>query len=445
MKYLQILYLLLAISFGFISSYAGAQTTGPGSGTTEGDSLDFGEMVRKVIVGHPAVMKAAEAVQMAEAGVGLAHTTRLPEVDITAGYTFLGPLPSITIPDMGTFKMGTPNNIVSAFNIRETLLDFSRTNGNVELQKSSRDISAANLELIKQQLVMATAVGYYSLVYFQEAYKIKCLQIETLKKHFEFVSKKEETGSATQYEMLTTKVRLSVAESQKTDIETAKKNYKSMLNSLLGLPVESPLVVKNGVEADSKNGGRGQELDYALNHRTEMALAELKQKNASLKLNVVKMQNRPLLAANASTGFKNGYFPEINKIRANYLAGLSLRIPLYDASRQKYQEIMAGNEISIAVQNKEQTRRDISVEVYQNRENLEATSVKMKQTELQARLAEETRRLAELSYASGSITNLDLLDAETLEAESRLALLKAKTEYSLNLLKLNMSLGKVLY
>jgi outer membrane protein len=271
------------------------------------------------------------------------------------------------------------------------------------------------------------------------------MQIETLKKHYDFVAKKVETGSATQYESLSTRVRLSVAESQKTDIETAKKNYMSMLNSLLGLPAGNPLVVKNSVLADSQGEDRKLLEDYALNHRTEIALAELKQKNARLKLDVIKTQNRPLLTANALAGFRNGYLPEINRIKANYLAGLSLRIPLYDASRQKFQEMMAGSEISMAAQSREQTRRDISVEVYQNRENLEASSVKMLQSELQSKLAEEARKLAELSYQTGSITNLDLLDAETLEAESRLALLKARTDYAVNLVRLNLALGKMAY
>jgi len=62
-----------------------------------------------------------------------------------------------------------------------------------------------------------------SLVYLQEAMKIKDTQIETLKQHLEFIQKKEETGSSTEYEVLSTKVRLSNAENQKVDIETARK------------------------------------------------------------------------------------------------------------------------------------------------------------------------------------------------------------------------------
>jgi len=64
---------------------------------------------------------------------------------------------------------------------------------------------------------------------------------------------------------------------------------------------------------------------------------------------------------------------------------------------------------------------------------------------LQVQQAEEARKLAEVSFMAGTITNLDLLDAETLEAESRLALLKARTDYAVNQVKLNLSLGKMAY
>jgi len=45
-------------------------------------------------------------------------------------------------------------------------------------------------------------------------------------------------------------------------------------------------------------------------------------------------------------------------------------------------------------------------------------------------------------FYSGVITNLDLLDAETSAAESKLNLLKARTDFSINLVRLNISIGK---
>ena len=93
----------------------------------------------------------------------------------------------------------------------------------------------------------------------------------------------------------------------------------------------------------------------------------------------------------------------------------------------------------------QQVKRDIASEVYQNDATLQAAVQKISQSELQVRQAEEARALAEVSYKSGSILNLDLLDSETLEAESQLNLLKAQSEYNISLFRLDISLGKLVY
>jgi outer membrane protein len=182
-------------------------------------------------------------------------------------------------------------------------------------------------------------------------------------------------------------------------------------------------------------------VDYAYNHRTEITLANLKQQHAELYLSAVKVQNNPTLAAFTSGGFKNGYFPEINNLKANYAAGLTLRVPIYTASRQKYDIQIASSGIYLTQQDQLLTKRDISTEVYNSDANLKAAATKITQSELQVQQAQEARELAEVSFKTGSITNLDLFDAETLESESRLSLLKARTEYNVSLFRLNISLG----
>ena len=81
-------------------------------------------------------------------------------------------------------------------------------------------------------------------------------------------------------------------------------------------------------------------------------------------------------------------------------------------------------------------------EVYRNANELKTSLQKIDQSELQLEQAEEARKLADLSYKSGTLTNLDLLDSESLEAESRLNLLRVKTEYMINSARLEISIGK---
>ncbi|MEI8048725.1 MAG: TolC family protein [Bacteroidota bacterium] len=435
--------LILFLAAGF--AHVSAQTNQVPDKMNVADSLSFDFILKEVIATHPTVVKATEAIQLAEAGIGLAKSAHLPDIDFGTGYTRIGPVPAISVPGMGSFDMAPADNFNAAVGVRETVYDFSKTAKDIQLRESTKDMATANVDLVKQRLALVTAANYYVLVYLQEAIKIKNQQIDILKQHLDFVNKKFETGSTTKYEVLSTKVRLSAAETQKVDIETSYTNALTSLNSLLGLPSETRLMVRftplNPLEPET-----GEKMvDFAYNHRADMILANLKQQHAELNLAAVKVQNNPVISAFTSGGFKNGYFPDLYSMKANYTAGLTLRVPIYTASRQKYHVMMANTDINMAQQDQQLTRRDISTEVYQSDANMQAAYRKIEQSEMQVQQAEEARMLAEVSFKTGSITNLDLFDAETLESESRLSLLKARTEYNVSLFRLNISMGRPIF
>jgi outer membrane protein TolC len=173
-----------------------------------------------------------------------------------------------------------------------------------------------------------------------------------------------------------------------------------------------------------------------------MIIAGLNEEHAALHLKVVKVQNNPVLDAFLSGGFKNGFFPDLNEPTLNYAAGIGLRIPIFDATRRKNNIRLANVGINILKLETEQSRREISSEVYQNEALLNASLQKIQQSKLQVRQAEEALELAKVSFSSGVITNLDLLDAQTSAAESKVNLLKAKTDYAVSLARLNISIGK---
>lgn len=97
---------------------------------------------------------------------------------------------------------------------------------------------------MKQTLSQQVIANYFSLTYLQEAIKIKDEQLGTLNEHLQYIQNKQATGSATQYEILTTQVRISAIENQRTDLETARKVMVCQLNSLLGKPQNTSQVVK---------------------------------------------------------------------------------------------------------------------------------------------------------------------------------------------------------
>jgi len=406
------------------------------------DSLSLQQILQEVTSSYPSVLKAQEAINSADAAVALARSGYYPDISGHAGYTRLGPVSKLSIPNMGAFQIYPENNYNAEVDIRQTIYDFSKTSRSIKMEESGKAISEKTIDLVKQKLNLITAVSYYTLVYLQEALKIKDVQLDNLNDHLAFITKKKETGSATQYEILSTQVRISTAENQKIDIQTAIKAQQATLNSLLGFPVNTALKVKQNLALGNSGIDPDSLVHFALQHRYEMIVAGLKEEHASLHLKTVKVQNNPVLDAFLSGGIKNGYIPDLNLLTPNYAAGLGLHVPIFDATRRKNNIKLANVEINVLKQETEQTRREISSEVYQNEALLNASLQKIKQSNLQVRQAEEALELAKVSFSSGVITNLDLLDAETSAAESKVNLLKAKADYAVSLVRLNISIGR---
>jgi outer membrane protein len=76
---------------------------------------------------------------------------------------------------------------------------------------------------------------------------------------------------------------------------------------------------------------------------------------------------------------------------------------------------------------------------------LSSSQKKLDQAALQLSQAEKAFSLAKVSYQSGVITNLDLLDATTSLAESRLQLLKARIDHAVSIYNFKIALGDKIY
>ncbi len=213
----------------------------------------------------------------------------------------------------------------------------------------------------------------------------------------------------------------------------------------MGLPVASSPTVKQELALALPDLSQDSLLNYAYSHRLEMDLSKEKEAITGLQYNLVKSQNNPVLSLFASGGGKNGYVPDLNVVKLNYVAGVGIKIPLFDGYKMKYNLAQNKSAVNNATYDTEITRRSITNEVVESKANRLAAMQKIKQNELQVAQAEEAFSLAKINYGTGAITNLDLLDAENIVSESRLMLLKSRVDYITSVFRLNISLGNKMY
>jgi len=409
------------------------------------DSLGLTTIIQQVINNYPSIIKAEQDIEAANARIGLAKSAYYPLINVSASYTRLGPITSLTIPPLGTFTMDAANNYDMALNYNQVIYDFGKTSGKVDLEKQNRLLSQLSLEQLKQQLSLSLLNQYYSILYLQKAIAIKDEELATLGEHLTFVKEQEATGTSTQYAILSTQVRISTTENQKIDLQTSLQVLQTQLNSFMGNPYDQQLTVKEELLQSVVLENNDKLISNAYQQREELKVARQRSEIASTRYRLAGIANNPEFDLFASGGYKNGYIPDFNQLKANYVAGVSFKFPIFDGRRVKYNRQQAQTEIKSSEQDTELTNRNIANEVIENKANVDAAFKKITQQELQLKQAQQAFELAQTSFQAGTVTNLDLLDSQTALAESRLALMKSKIDYTVNLLKLKIATGEHIY
>ncbi len=440
----QISILLISVFIFLSVSLEGQTPTGTSSLQTT-DSLSLKSIISEIIKMHPTVKGAEEALNAADARIGLARTGYYPNIDATAAYSNIGPVVTISIPNLGSFQLYPQNNYSAAVNFKQTVFDFGRTRQSIDLENENKAYGELAVEQVKQKMSMAAINNFYSIAFLQDAIVIKNQELENLKAHLKYVETKKSTGSATDYEILTTQVRISTVESQKVDLQTSLKVQQSYLNSLLGLPENNSPTVRKELSAIEPEMNPDSLLSFAYKNRDEMLMSKKKISIASMRYDLTKTMNRPYLGFQASGGAKNGYLPNLEQARMNYAVGVGFTVPIFDAGRTKYNLQQAQVAINSLNYENESTRRSISSDVTQAQAYVMSAGQKVKQYELQLTQAEKAYSLAEISFKAGTITNLDLLDSSNQVSQSMLLLLKARIDFVAGIYTLKAALGERLY
>ena len=408
------------------------------------DTLKLEDVIEDVIQNNPVIKESGELITMSELSVKLAQSAWLPMINGSASYSRMAPIPSFDIPQFGHIQLYPNNNVNLEVDARQLIYDFGKTGKNVQFQEINQEMAKLTVEQVKEKYALASAGIFYSLYYIQNAKDIVRDHQNTLKKHLELVENKQMTGSATQYEILSTRVNLSAAKTQLSELQTAYDVQLLNLATIMGTKLENPILYAdtsliNNLKLEDSS------FTFASAHREDLLLLDRRQTSAYLNYKLIKAQTNPVLGFFGNGGYKNGYLPHIENPLANYMAGVSLQFPIFNANRKKINLEMASSSISQLKYESENTQRTAHDDITTSYLQLKLSGEKVNQSKIQVQQAQEAYNHAEINFKEGFLTNLDLLYASDILAESQLQLLRNKMDYITNLLKYKDSLGENIY
>ena len=404
------------------------------------DSLTLQQAVKLALTNQPLLKQAVEDINAAEAKIKEQNSFYYPRVNGDISYTRIGPVPTIQFGGAG-FTLAPNDNYDAHISASQLVYDFGKRNALVDLVKSYKLSSEDKLKLIKTNLSYQTVKVFFTILFTEKGIDVNNEQINTLKKHIELTTKKVQSGSATDFDILTTKVRVASAENQKIDLENNLNKEKIYLKNLLGWPPDKKLILSGNINADSSLFSNESLIEVAFQKRPEMKLARDVENSAVVSKQVASLTDLPSLNIIASYGFRNGYEPNLDVLRGNWAAGVNASIPIFNGNLRdaKVEEAEANLKSSSA--KILELERQIRSQVEQAEADLKASNLKIKNSELQVKQARDAVSRAQVKYRDGVITNLDLIDAETSLSEAELLRLRVSYDNVINTYSLMKAIG----
>ena len=412
-----------------------------GYAQNNGIPIDLNKAVQLTIQRYPLILQLSKQADIVDARVSQLKSNNLPSIDADFSYTRLGPVQEFQFGSLSA-QLYPENNYDAHIGVGYTVYDFGKRDAQINLVSSNKIAALDNVEMAKTNLAYQAIQAFYSILFLKESLKLKEEQISNLNIHLQNTVAKVRSGTATDFDTLTTQVRISAVQNQKIDIENDIKKQEIQLRSLMGMTPDARINVTGNFNIPRKSYKADSLIQIAMKERSELKIAHDNEITAGFqKLNASK-NDMPSLNFNFMYGFKNGFIPNIDVLRGNFAAGLNFKYPIYNGSKENYLEQEADANLQSTRLHNDDVEITIKSEVTKALSDLTSLGRQLENINIQIEQATKSVSRSEIQYRDGTLRNLDLLDAQTNLSEAKLTELQLIFRNILAEYNLERAIGK---
>ena len=280
---------------------------------------------------------------------------------------------------------------------------------------SSADLS---LENTMQDVRLQSTIYYFNVLQYRNLIGVYEEEVVTLQEHLRNVNAQFRVGTVAKVDVLESQVELANAQQNLVNIQNNYDVAVATLNNFIGLPTDTVIRPQDTLAYRKYNLNLSDCTAYALENRADAAMADYAVKQAESARRAAKAGYRPQVSASISKGLTNENLVS-KKINDQWTAGISASWNIFDGGITSAQVHEADAALMRAKEVAAQTREQIQLDVQQYFLELHAAEKNIGTTHASVALAEENYKIAQVRYAAGVGTNLDVMDASRKLTEAR--------------------------
>jgi outer membrane protein len=395
-------------------------------------------LIQKSFTYFPRVKELEQQVEINTIREDVTRSGYRPTITGAVTYSYIDPISIINIPTgPGTFNeiKTQPNGNQNAnVTINQLLYDFGRAKRNLEKSKYDILIAKDNLEASKGTLASQVASIYYSIIYLQKSITVQDSVISYYRAFKKLIDNRIKQGDALEFDALSAQNNIDQAENRKVDLTNALQKQINLLAYSTGETGKpSATLLDFQIEFSSIDSL----VEEAKQNNKELSIAKKRilQQEEELQLN--KANQYPTLNLNGALGVRNGYQPDINQNRFNYLIGAGINIPIYTGNRNSNQIKIAETSLQAYRYASETQLANVNRDINQALTDIKSSNERLANTESQIKQTTRALELAKSRFKNGTITYVELINAQTNLQQANL--FKLQYEYQRTLAKIELA------
>ncbi len=329
-----------------------------------------------------------------------------------------------------------------AFSVSLPLFTGGRLMAGLRQAKYNLLSTEESLRQSRQDTVFNTKQAFYGILLAREFVKVAEEAVAVAQKNYSNVKSLYEVGMASKLDLLRSEVRLADLKPQLIKAKNGLRIAELGLKSLLGMDLAQEVEVRGDLSYTPVEPDGDECLIKALQHRPEIKQIGYQKKIAGEMVKIARAERLPSVSLAGTYNFWADQF-SFNKDtwQSFYAVNLVLTVPIFNGLSSFARAAQSKALIKELEFNQKGIVDAIEFEVRQAILNLEEARETLLSQEKNVEQAQESLRIAQLSFSEGLVTSLDVIAAEATLTQVKTNYSQALYDYVISLAELDKAMG----
>lgn len=393
--------------------------------------LTLPKTVRMALDYNRDIKMAGYDLRSAEYAIKEARAGKMP----TISYAFQGNHASKV--SLGSSK----NSFGNGLSLNIPLYTGGQVEGAIAVAKLGKTNAQEEVLRVEQATKLSAIEGYFALLAYEELRDVYHESVDNLQGHLDNVTAQYNVGTVAKLDVLSSNVSLAEAKTNAVTADNYVANAEASLNNLLGLPLQTQLILADHqLPFDPYNITLQEALDYAMKYRPEVLQAAIAVQQAEEQIGIAGAGNKPTVSVGAGQNWSDTSFPGTDYNNGWSVNG-GITFKFFDGGATSAKVAQAKESLLKARESEQQTREAVQLQVKQAYLDIQSAAQKVEATKTSVEEAKESFKIARVRYQAGVGINLDVLDAQLNLNTARTNYIQALYDYNVGIAELEQAMG----